>query len=59
MPDDAPPLKLTFRPLPDPDDVPVAVRIRRLLKYALRVCRLRLVAMEGTIPDDPPRKEQS
>jgi hypothetical protein len=37
--------RLTFRPLVD--SVPVAVRVRQLLKYAWRVCRLHCVAVEG------------
>jgi hypothetical protein len=42
-------ITLTFRPLPD--DVPVAVRIRHLLKYALRAQRLRCVTAFGEPPE--------
>jgi hypothetical protein len=37
-------VKLTFRPLAD--DVPVAIRLRQLLKHALRALRLRCVCVE-------------
>jgi len=43
---------LTLQALPDPDGVPAIIRLRRVLKYALRVCRLRCVAIE---PADGPR----
>jgi hypothetical protein len=48
-------ITLTFRPLPD--DVPVSVRVRHLLKYALRAQRLRCVAMVGvpTVPAATPQ----
>jgi hypothetical protein len=40
-----PDIGLVFRPLPDPEGVPVAVRVRRLLKYALRALRLKCVRL--------------
>ena len=36
---------LTFEPLPH--DVPATVRIRHLLKYALRTLRLKCVSVDG------------
>jgi hypothetical protein len=35
---------LVFRPLPD--DVPAGVRFRRLLRFALRTCKLRCIRLE-------------
>jgi hypothetical protein len=46
--------RLVFRPLPD--DVPVPVRIRHLLKIALRSLRLKCVKLEPT-PKNEPTKE--
>jgi len=37
--------RITVRALPDA--VPAAARLRRLLTYALRVCRIRCVGIEG------------
>ena len=39
----------------EPGEVPPAVRVRRLLKFALRGCGLRLVRMEGEIEGGNPR----
>lgn len=50
MSDDAE-IVLRFRALPD--DVPLGVRVRRVLKYALRSERLRLV--HASMPPEPPR----
>lgn len=49
-------VRFVFRPLPDPDGVPVAVRLRRLLKYALRTCYLDCERLERT--DEPPATEE-
>jgi hypothetical protein len=49
VPED-PGVRLTFRPLPDPGGPPVAVRVRLLLKYALRAVRLRCVKVEDAPP---------
>ena len=50
--DGEPPLlyRVTLRAMPDA--VPVPARVRRLLTYALRVCRLRCVSIEG-LPAPP------
>ncbi len=42
-------VRLTFRALPD--DVPPAIRIRRLLKHALRSLGLKCVRVEGAAPE--------
>ncbi len=42
-------VRLTFRPLAD--SVPAAIRLRRLLKIALRQLNLRCVAVEGAAPE--------
>jgi hypothetical protein len=36
-----------------PDDVPLAVRLRCVLKYCLRACRLRAVRVEDVPAVDP------
>jgi hypothetical protein len=46
-----PDIILTFRPLPDAEDVPVGVRVRQLLRTALRRDRLRCVRVEGLPPE--------
>lgn len=46
-----PDITITFRPLPDAEEVPVAVRVRRLLRTALRRDRLRCLKVEG-LPED-------
>jgi hypothetical protein len=51
MPDPDPDIVLTFRPLPDAEDVPVGVRVRQLIKTALRRDRLRCVRVEGLPPE--------
>lgn len=43
-PDPLPDIRLVLRPLPD--EVPVAIRLRQLLKYALRAQGFRLVRLE-------------
>lgn len=46
---------LRLRPLPDPGGAPVACKVRRLLKYALRACGLRCVDVrEATAENLPP-----
>lgn len=54
MPDPDPDIVLTFRPLPDAEDVPVGVRVRQLLRTALRRDRLKCVRVEGL-----PKEESS
>ena len=53
---DRPRYELTLEAAPDPGGPSAALRLRRLLKYAGRVCRLRCVeAREVTPePDRPP-----
>lgn len=48
---------LRFRPLRDA--VPLANRVRFLLKYALRTCNLRCVRVEGLPEDEPAPKEET
>jgi hypothetical protein len=44
--------RLEFEPLPAvPGEPPASVRVRRLLKFALRVLRLRCVAVREPPPD--------
>ena len=50
-----PDIVITFRPLPDREQVPVGVRVRKLLRTALRRDRLRCLKVEG-LPDE--RREQ-
>jgi hypothetical protein len=55
MPPD-PDIRLVLRPLPD--DVPVEVRLRQLLKVALRRFRLKGVSVETARPEpENPEKE--
>jgi hypothetical protein len=49
--DPDPDIVLTFRPLPDAEDVPVGVRVRQLLRTALRRDRLKCVKVEGLPPE--------
>jgi hypothetical protein len=51
VPGDREDIVLTFEPLPDP--TPVAVRVRGLLKRALRSFRLKCVAIGSTPPATP------
>ena len=44
---------LTLRALPDRDNVPPIVRMRRLLKHALRSCGMRCVSI-CEVPADTP-----
>jgi hypothetical protein len=39
-------LRLELRPLPLADNAPLPIRLRCLLKYALRVCGLRCTSVE-------------
>jgi len=43
---------LTLRSLPDHNGVPVIIRLRRVLKYALRVCGLKCVAIVPAVGVD-------
>jgi hypothetical protein len=47
---------LTFRPLPD--EAPAAIRVRRLLKHALRALRLKCVRIVD-LPPDPSATQPS
>jgi hypothetical protein len=47
--------RLTLRP--QTSDVPVAIRLRRLLKYALRQCSLKNMGLE-TVPRQSEREVQ-
>jgi hypothetical protein len=48
---DRPVIVITFRALPDRHDVPVGVRVRQLLRTALRRDRLKCVRVEGLPPE--------
>jgi len=48
-PDPPPDIRLVLRPLAG--EVPVEIRLRQLLKYALRAQGFRLVALEEIAPD--------
>lgn len=50
-PAEQPDFRLTLRPTPG--DVPAAVRLRAVLKYALRACGLRCVRVEEVPRDGP------
>lgn len=43
---------ITFVPAPDENNIPMPVRVRRLLKMALRSCRLRCIDYSSTTPQD-------
>lgn len=48
---------LRFRPLRD--NVAWPARVRRLLKYALRACRLRCIRVEGLPADESGHDEET
>jgi hypothetical protein len=48
---------LTFRPLPD--EAPAAIRVRRLLKHALRALRLKCVRIVDLPADKEPARRST
>lgn len=50
-PEPRPEITITFRALPDRHNTPVSVRIRALLKTALRRDRLKCLRVEGLPPE--------
>ena len=55
-PDDLSPWYIEFRPLAD--DIPAAIRMRRLLKFALRTLRLKAERISGKPPEVNPSTEK-
>lgn len=41
---------IEFEDMPDPDGVPMSYRVRRLLKLALRSCRLKCIGVDSNNP---------